>query len=53
MSKVKVRLRFPTVGKKRGDEIELEKAEADRLVANGSAVSVKDATPKQDDKPKS
>jgi hypothetical protein len=34
----KVRLRFPTLGKKRGDVIEVEsKAEADRLIANGTA----------------
>jgi hypothetical protein len=37
MASVKLRLLFPTVGKKRGDVIEVEKAEADRLVANGSA----------------
>lgn len=35
--KVKVRLRFPTTGHARGDELTLDKAEADRLVANGSA----------------
>lgn len=46
MSKVKVSLRFPTVGKKRGDEIEVEQAEADRLIANGSVVAVKAAVPK-------
>ena len=45
MAKVKVTLRFPTVGKKRGDVIELEQAEADRLIANGSAVAVKAAVP--------
>jgi hypothetical protein len=43
MANVKLKLRFPTVGKKRGDEIEVEKAEADRLIANGSAVAVKPA----------
>ena len=36
-NKVKVRLRFPTVGHKRGDVIEVEKAQADALVANGNA----------------
>lgn len=42
MANVKVTLRVPTVGKKRGDVIEVDKAEADRLVANGSAFAVKD-----------
>ncbi|HJR89523.1 MAG TPA: hypothetical protein VJ782_05115 [Aeromicrobium sp.] len=50
MSKTKVRLRFPTVGQKRGDVIEVDKEQAEALIANGSAVSVKDATPKQDAK---
>jgi hypothetical protein len=45
----KVRLRFPTVGKQRGEVIEVEsKAEADRLIANGTASAVKaEAKPKQ------
>ena len=35
----KLRLKFPTVGKKRGDVIEVaDKAAADRLIANGTAV---------------
>lgn len=43
MSKTKLRLRFPTVGKKAGDEIEVDAATAEALVANGSAVRVKSA----------
>lgn len=39
---VKVKLRFPTVGKKAGAEISVPKDEATRLIANGSAVAVKD-----------
>lgn len=45
MAKTKVTLRYPTVGKKAGDVIEVEKEQADALVANGSAVPTKDATP--------
>ena len=41
MANVKVELRFPTVGKQRGDVIEVDKAEAERLIANGSARPVK------------
>ena len=42
MSKVKVVLRYPTVGAKAGDEIEVDSAEvADALVANGTARRVK------------
>lgn len=38
MAKVKLILRVPTVGKKRGDEIEVDDAAtAERLVANGTA----------------
>ena len=42
MSKVKVVLRVPTLGARRGDEIEVDSAEvADALVANGTARRVK------------
>jgi hypothetical protein len=41
MAKVSVRLRFPTLGHKRGDVLEVEKAQAAALVANGSARLVK------------
>ena len=45
---VKLILRVPTVGKARGDEIEVaDKATADALVANGSAKRVKPG-PKSD-----
>ena len=38
MAKVKLVLRVPTLGKKRGDEIEVDDAAtADRLVADGTA----------------
>jgi hypothetical protein len=37
---VQVQLRFPTVGKKRGDKITVSKEEADRLIAAGSASAV-------------
>ena len=43
---VKVTLRFPTVGKKAGESITVSKDEADRLIANGSAVAVKDDSKK-------
>ena len=46
---VKVRLRVPTRGKKVGDLIEVDtKAEADRLVANGTARPVKADQSKKD-----
>ena len=35
--KVKVRLRVPSPGHKLGDVVSLEAAEAERLVANGTA----------------
>lgn len=41
MANVKVQLRVPTVGHKRGDVLEVDKATADALVANGSARAVK------------
>jgi hypothetical protein len=38
MASVKLTLRVPTLGKKRGDEIEVAtQEEADRLIANGTA----------------
>lgn len=37
MAGVKVRLRFPTLGARRGDVVEVEKSQAAALVANGSA----------------
>lgn len=37
MAKTKLVLRFPTVGKKRGDEIEVDADQVDALVENGTA----------------
>lgn len=34
---MKVQLRFPTVGKKRGDVIEVTKEQGEALLANGTA----------------
>lgn len=48
MAKVKIALRVPTKGHKRGDVIEVEKEQGDALVANGSARPVKAAEPKPD-----
>lgn len=45
----KVALRVPTLGKKRGDVIEVDAETAKALVANGSARAVK-AEPKKSDK---
>ena len=36
-AKVKIRLRYSTLGSKAGDVISLDKEAADRLVANGHA----------------
>lgn len=47
MAKVRVALRVPTKGHQRGDVIEVEKDQADALLANGSARAVK-AAPKSD-----
>ena len=47
MARVKVALRVPTKGLKRGAVIEVEKEQADALVANGSARPVAVA-PKSD-----
>lgn len=43
MSKVKVTLRYSTVGKQAGDTIEVEKDRADYLVDNGHAVPASEA----------
>jgi hypothetical protein len=48
MAGVKVRLRFPTLGHKRGDVIEVDKAQAEALVANGSARRVPVEKPVKD-----
>jgi len=48
MATVKVKLRFPTVGRKAGEVIELDKAEADRLIENGSASAHKAEQSKKD-----
>ena len=43
---VKVQLRYPTVGRKAGDVIEVGKAEAEALIRNGNALSADDAAKK-------
>ena len=48
MSKTKVVLRFPTVGKKAGEEIEVDAETAQALVDNGSAKRVSAAQSKKD-----
>lgn len=46
MAKQKVKLLVPTVGKKAGDVIEVESADADALVANHNAVLVESKSSK-------